>query len=177
MKWYIFVANQRVILFYKWLDVVFKFFSGEGNCNLMCVDPRIDDSNRYETRPLYNDTTVEGTVESLLIWYNWDSITVGAPYRVSHVAVSRLRWGVSWWSSSLYCPIPRGDTMLKFDFFGNFGFHRSWYRWIFFSFLLKKGYHWKFIHGQFRKISRNISPRNSGQKFVESQVKICFFDF
>ena len=26
----------------------------------------------------------------------------------------------------------RGDTMLKLDFFGNFGFHRSWYRWIFF---------------------------------------------
>ena len=24
MKWYIFVANQRVIFFYKWLHVVFK---------------------------------------------------------------------------------------------------------------------------------------------------------
>ena len=40
MKWYIFLANQRVIFFYKWLDVVFKLFSGKG-CNLMCVDPRV----------------------------------------------------------------------------------------------------------------------------------------
>ena len=66
----------------------------------------------------------------------------------------------------------RGDTMLKFDFFGNLGFHRSWYQWIFF-FIAQERLPLEvcsltIIH--IRKKSTNISQRNSDQKLGESQV-------